>query len=120
MRVLERRYKNREEPANPWVFPSRSASGHVRDPKKAWKKICEAAKITNAKPHDLRRSRASYMAIGGASLLQIGQVLGHRSPASTQIYARLMQQTQRESMQLGDKKLKLLMDEAKRREKAGD
>ena len=39
--------------------------------------------------HDIRRTFGSYQAITGASLQIIGKSLGHKSPQSTQIYARL-------------------------------
>jgi integrase len=114
MKVLERRFKKHTDKTNPWVFPSRAKCGHIVDPKRAWQEICEAAKINNATVHDLRRTRASYMALGGASLLQIGSVLGHRSPQSTAIYARLNQQAQREAQAAGEKKMLALMAKARR------
>jgi len=39
--------------------------------------------------HDLRRTFGSYQALTGASLPIIGRSLGHKSPQSTMIYARL-------------------------------
>lgn len=39
--------------------------------------------------HDIRRTFGSYQAITGASLQIIGKSLGHKSPMSTQVYARL-------------------------------
>lgn len=39
--------------------------------------------------HDIRRTFGSYQAIMGSSLLIIGKSLGHKSPVSTQVYARL-------------------------------
>lgn len=50
---------------------------------------CKAAKIENFRFHDLRHSCASYMAQAGASLLEIGQVLGHKSQETTKRYAHL-------------------------------
>lgn len=40
--------------------------------------------------HDLRRTVGSWMASSGASLPLIGKVLNHKSPQSTQVYARFM------------------------------
>jgi integrase len=117
--VLRRRYAARKESANPWAFPSRSKSGHLQDAKNAWKKICKAAGLVNATIHDLRRTRASYMALSGSSLLQIGAVLGHRDPQSTAIYARLNQQAQREAQAAGEKKMRVLMTAAKKQLSAG-
>lgn len=39
--------------------------------------------------HDIRRTLGSYQAISGSSLQIIGNSLGHKSPQSTLIYARL-------------------------------
>ena len=74
----------------PWVFPSRSTAGHLVEPKTAWKRICERAGLADVRIHDLRRTVASWMAIGGASLSIVGKALGHQdgSPA-TAIYAKL-------------------------------
>ena len=47
------------------------------------------AGITDFRFHDLRHTAASYLAQNGATLLEIQQVLGHRSPAMTMRYAHL-------------------------------
>ncbi|MDR2720844.1 MAG: site-specific integrase, partial [Puniceicoccales bacterium] len=74
----------------PWVFPSEdSKSGHLQEPKAAWKRILERAGLANLRIHDLRRTMGSYQAINGESLVVIGGTLGHKSPQSTAIYARL-------------------------------
>jgi integrase len=49
----------------------------------------KAAKLRDFKFHDLRHSAASYMAQDGASLLEIGTVLGHKSQQTTARYAHL-------------------------------
>ena len=40
--------------------------------------------------HDLRHTRATALARNGASLMQIGRVLGHTAPVSTARYAHLV------------------------------
>jgi integrase len=55
-----------------------------------WNKIRTAAKLKDFRWHDLRHSCASLLAQGGASLLQIGSVLGHKSPSVTLRYAHLV------------------------------
>jgi integrase len=55
-----------------------------------WERIRTAAKLTDFRWHDLRHSCASYLAQHGASLLEIGQVLGHKSPLTTARYAHLV------------------------------
>jgi integrase len=84
----------------PWVFPSKeSNSGHIQEPKTAWKRILERAGLKNLRIHDLRRTCGSYQAIAGTSLAIIGKSLGHKSPQSTAIYARLSNDPVRASME---------------------
>jgi integrase len=88
--ILRRR---REVVNGEWVFPSeasrKSKTGHLVEPKGAWRKLLEQAEIKNVRLHDLRRTFGSFQAASGASLLIIGKSLGHKSQASTKIYARL-------------------------------
>jgi integrase len=73
-----------------WVLPSLvSKSGHLEDPKKAWKKLLTRANIDNLRIHDLRRTLGSWQASLGSSLQIIGKSLGQKSIKSTQIYSRL-------------------------------
>lgn len=74
---------------SPYVFPGKGTTGHLVEPKGAWKGILKRAGISGLTLHDLRRTTASWMAIGGTSLPIIGAALGHKSPTATAIYARL-------------------------------
>lgn len=56
-----------------------------------WKKVRAEAKLTDFRWHDLRHSCASFLAQKGASLLEIGSVLGHKSPSVTRRYAHLVE-----------------------------
>lgn len=56
-----------------------------------WEMVREAAGLRDFRWHDLRHSCASYLAQNGATLLEIGDVLGHSSPAVTMKYAHLVQ-----------------------------
>ena len=58
-------------------------------PDQQFRRIVERAGIENLRVHDLRRSAASWMALGGSSLLEIGKLLGHSQAETTMIYARL-------------------------------
>jgi integrase len=75
--------------ASEWLFPSYGKTGHVTEPKTAWDRIRERAKVLDVRIHDLRRTLGSWLAGAGFSLPMIGKALGHRSPSSTAIYARL-------------------------------
>ena len=72
-----------------WVFPGTGATGHLVEPKKAWKRVLERAGIADLRIHDLRRTLGSWQAKTGASLAIVGKSLNHKSPSTTAIYARL-------------------------------
>ena len=78
------------EPAE-FIFPSErsSASGHLQNPKKAWKRVLDRAGLSNLRIHDLRRTLGSWQAKSGASLAIIGISLNHKNQNTTAIYARL-------------------------------
>ncbi|MDR2432881.1 MAG: site-specific integrase [Puniceicoccales bacterium] len=84
--------------STPWVFPGSGKSGCLVSPQKAWKRILDRAGLKNLRIHDLRRTCGSYQAIAGVSLVVIGKSLGHKSPQSTAIYARLSNDPVREGM----------------------
>jgi integrase len=115
--VLRNRAQSKLEPDNPWVFPSRSAAGHLMDPKSGFKKIREAARLTNVTVHDLRRTKASYAAIAGVPLQHIGKMLGHgeANTESTLVYARLQDALAvREAQSAGERKMRELMKKSVR------
>ena len=81
-----------------WVFPGSGVTGHLVEPKKAWKRVLERAGIANLRIHDLRRILGSWQAKTGASLVIVGKSLNHKSPSTTAIYARLDLDPVRESV----------------------
>lgn len=95
LEVLTARQGNGSE----WVFPARSASGHMEDPKRQWDALLSVAGLKDLRLHDLRRSLGSWAAMQGASLTIIGRALGHRSTDATHIYARLQTDPVREAME---------------------
>ncbi|GAK82803.1 integrase [Vibrio ponticus] len=54
-----------------------------------WKEALAKAHIENFRFHDLRHTCASILAMNGATLLEIKQVLGHKTITMTQRYAHL-------------------------------
>ncbi|HWR76809.1 MAG TPA: site-specific integrase [Thiobacillus sp.] len=54
-----------------------------------WLAALKAAKIEDFKFHDLRHSAASYLAMNGASLAEIAEVLGHKTLQMVKRYAHL-------------------------------
>ncbi len=83
-----------------WVFPSHtSKSGHLEEPKKAWKRLLERADISDLRIHDLRRTMASWQVRTGANSFIISKTLGHKTQQATAIYARVSRDVARESME---------------------
>lgn len=71
------------------VFPS-SRVDRPLDFEKAWKAALTKASINDFRFHDLRHCAASYLVMNGASLAEVGDVLGHRTVQMTKRYAHLV------------------------------
>jgi len=83
-----------------FVFPqAENPKKHLADPKRAWARILKRASIVDLRLHDIRRTLGSYQALTGASLPIIGKSLGHKSQATTGVYARLNLDPVRASVQ---------------------
>ncbi len=54
-----------------------------------WESALKRAEITDFRFHDLRHSAASYLAMNGASLAEIAEVLGHKTLQMVKRYAHL-------------------------------
>lgn len=57
-----------------------------------WAKAVEEAKLVDFKFHDLRHTAASYLAMNGASLAEIADILGHKTLNMVKRYAHLSEQ----------------------------
>jgi integrase len=76
---------------NPWVWPSaESATGHVVNPVKVWRRLLKIAGVQeHTTLHDIRRTLGSRLAMDGVAGATISKVLGHVSPQSLKAYAHL-------------------------------
>lgn len=70
------------------VFPRRDGKRGLNI-RKPWEDVLTAAKIEDFRFHDLRHSCASYLAMNGASLPEIAEILGHKSYDMVKRYAHL-------------------------------
>lgn len=70
------------------VFPGKNLKNPI-DIRSAWETALKKANIVNFRFHDLRHSTASYLAMNGASLAEISEVLGHKTLQMVKRYAHL-------------------------------
>ncbi len=71
------------------LFPSNSNPQKPIDLRKPWLNALKAAEIIDFHWHDLRHSTASYLAMNGASLAEIAEILGHKTLSMVKRYAHL-------------------------------
>jgi integrase len=89
IKALKRKNKDRSR----FVFPSRSGPDKPFQAFDAhWYAALAIAGITDFRFHDLRHTCASYLAGQGSSLLEIADVLGHRTMAMVKRYSHLAQE----------------------------
>lgn len=74
---------------SPYVIPGRYPSTHMKELRKAWKRISERAGFNDVRIHDLRHTNASIAVGAGMSLPMVGKLLGHTQAQTTQRYAHL-------------------------------
>lgn len=71
------------------VFPGRRHPDKPLDLRTPFETALAAAGISDFRWHDLRHTAASYLAMNGASLAEIAEVLGHKTLAMVKRYAHL-------------------------------
>ena len=75
--------------ASDLVFPSPSNLMRPWNSRTSWVSVLKKSNIQNFRFHDLRHSCASYLAMNGASLAEIAEVLGHKTLQMVKRYAHL-------------------------------
>jgi integrase len=68
------------------VFPGKTGVTPF-DIRKSWYRALKETGLRDFRFHDLRHTAASFLAKGGASLPEIGAILGHKSAAMTKRYS---------------------------------
>jgi len=86
--VLRQQYATRRLNV-PWVFPRSDGKGAV-DIDGSWRRMMQKVQLPNFRFHDLRHTAASYLAMSGATLAEIAEVLGHRSLQVTKRYSHFL------------------------------
>jgi integrase len=85
---MVRELANKADGQSPLLFPGRNPSKPIVI-KKAWYTALARAELEDFRFHDLRHSAASYLAMNGASLPEIADVLGHKTYQMVKRYAHL-------------------------------
>jgi len=74
---------------NPYVIAGKVKGHYLTDLQKPWRRIRKAARIEEARIHDLRHTFASGGLLVGEGLPMIGRLLGHTQIQTTARYAHL-------------------------------
>ncbi len=85
---LMRKHAQVRQIRNALVFAS-TKTGKPIDIRSAWETALKRAEIEDFRFHDLRHSAASYLAMNGASLVEIAEILGHKTLQMVKRYAHL-------------------------------
>lgn len=85
------KHQSKKSNSSDFLFPS-DKTEETKDFTKAWGKAVSDAGIEDLKFHDLRHSAASYLAMNGATLAEIADVLGHKSYDMVKRYSHLTDQ----------------------------
>lgn len=87
MSLMQDHYKQRSEYSD-LIFPYANED-KPQDIRAYFENALAQAEIENFRFHDLRHTAASYLAMNGASLAEIAEVLGHKTLAMVKRYAHL-------------------------------
>lgn len=90
LEILKRR-RAKQVIHSPYVFTRLDCKAPM-DFRTAWERVLTRSGLKNFTFHDLRHTTASNLAMNGASLLEIAQVLGHKTLAMVKRYAHLTEQ----------------------------
>lgn len=82
---------NRRNKATDLLFPGKKINKPI-ELRKPWLNALKEAQIKDFRFHDLRHTTASYLAMNGASLAEIGALLGHLHIEVTRRYSHLSDQ----------------------------
>jgi integrase len=87
-KIIEQRFIKRRFDTE-LIFPSQKDKDKPIEIRDSFEKACRDSEIKDFKWHDLRHTTASYLAMNGASLAEIAEVLGHKTLAMVKRYAHL-------------------------------
>lgn len=86
--LIRQRCDDLQPDKNAFVFEG-EVSGEPANIQSSWNTAVALARLDDFRFHDLRHSAASYLAMNGASLAEIAEVLGHKTLSMVKRYAHL-------------------------------
>lgn len=84
-----------------WVFPGEGRTGHLVEPKSAWRRVLERAGIVDLRLHDLRRTLGSSMVAAGVNTITTARTLGHKTLTMALRYQHLGTDPRRAAIEAG-------------------
>jgi integrase len=93
--------QDRQATGGDWVFPSHGKTGHLAEPKAAWKRIISRASIADLRLHDLRRTLGSNMAEQGVNTITTARAMGHKTLSMALRYQQLGTDPRRAAIEAG-------------------
>ncbi len=87
--VLAARRERMGAPEFGFVFPGVREGAALSDPRSGLSRIAKTAKVADLRPHDLRRSFATWALEAGVDSAVVGYLLAHTDPTVTGIYRKV-------------------------------
>ncbi|MEL7444267.1 MAG: tyrosine-type recombinase/integrase [Pseudomonadota bacterium] len=105
--ALVQRRLDAANPGTDWLFPGNVDGEPLKQIKRFWTGVTEAAGLQGYRLHDNRHTYASHLVSDGLSLEIVGRLLGHTSPMTTKRYAHLSDDPLRDATEQFSKKIVL-------------
>ncbi len=93
--------ERRQASQSDWVFPGKGKTGHLAEPKSAWKRVCDRAGLKNLRIHDLRRTLGSTMAAAGVNTITTARTMGQKTLTMALRYQQLGTDPKRQALEAG-------------------
>lgn len=103
LKLLKEKYPTRPQ-QSPYVFSAKKRFGRICI-RKAWDEVRKRVGIKNFRFHDLRHTFATYAAEEGASTLELGTAMGHKTAQMTKRYTHMNARTTRRFSNAIEKRL---------------
>jgi integrase len=105
LQLIEKLKINARDSKDDYIFHSPENRTKRCSIRTAWEFAIKRAEIENFRFHDLRHSTASYLAMNGASLLEIADILGHKTLQMVKKYSHLSEDHKADVLERMNKKV---------------